>query len=156
MLDIEMILRFFAFDGLRKEHFDVSQINLIKYLNDYMSKHNSIVKDEQEQFEILFKSVMEFLFNQLGTKCFRTCKNVDDHIVWSKKVNPVIMDAVSIATIIAMENNCINIQDNYLSKYIELLQSQDFISVTKARTTNLENIKKRVAIAAFTIYGIDI
>lgn len=156
MLDIELILRFFAFNGLREKHFDVIQINLIKYLNDYMSEHNSIDDFEREQNEKLFRSTMSFLFNQLGSNCFRTCKNKDGRISWSKKVNPVVMDAVSVATIIAKENNCIDDQMNYANKYIELLQNPDFISVTKSHTTKIDNINKRVELAAAIIYGIEI
>lgn len=159
MADVELILRFFAFSEIEKfDEFKQNQINLVKFLNLYMKSKSKITYDELKECKNLFLETMNFLYNNIGNNVFRTGKMKDDEFNWSKKVNPVILDAVCTATIKArktLKEDEIDTKFLY-DKYEQLLQNQEFIEVTKQRTTNIENIKKRVIIAAKELYGVEI
>ena len=154
MADIELILRFFAFvDILNRKEIDQNQINLVKYLNIYMKDHNNISIDEQKQKREVFLDTITFLYNNIGGNVFRTGKVKDGVFIWAKKVNPVVFDAVCVATVMAGERRS---SDQLNDKYIELLKNSEFDIVSRQRTTNTVNIKKRIQIAANMLYGIEL
>lgn len=157
MADVELILRFFAFADIKdREEFKQSQINLIKYLNDYMESCTHITDEEQEEMSELFLKTITFLFDKIGTTIFRTAKKKNGDTIWAKKVNPVIFDAVCTATVQCWDDIIkMNYKDEQLKSNYELLVfNEEFIEVTKQRTTNLDNIKKRINIAADVLYGV--
>lgn len=159
MADVELILRFFAFSEIEKfDEFNQNQINLVKFLNIYMKSKKSISNEEINSYKELFLDTMNFLYTNIGKNIFRTGKIKNNKFVWSKKVNPVILDAVSTATIKARKkSNDTEIDtSNLYKKYELLLQNQEFIEITKQRTTTVNNIKNRIIIAAKELYGIEL
>lgn len=156
MSDVELILRFFAFSEIEDySEFHQTQINLVKFLNIYMGSKKNMSKDELERYQKLFLDTMDFLYANIGKNLFRTCKVKNNCIVWAKKVNPVILDAVCTATI-KVKNKYPDEQFDAFDlkkKYENLLKNEKFLNVIKQRTTNVDNIKSRVAIAAKELYG---
>ena len=158
MADVELILRFFAFCGFNTVIKKQKQINLVQFLNKYMDDNRMLSDEQLLMYKDLFERTISYLHHQIGKNCFRTCKEKDGKIIWAKKVNPVVMDAVCVATNMAFDK----FDQSYLraldvsDKYVDLMLNNDFISVTKSRTTNVENINKRIYIAAKILYGIDI
>lgn len=158
MADIELILRFFAFCDFKRIIKKQKQINLVQFLNKYMDDNRVLSSEQLVKYKESFEQTIGYLYHHIGKKCFRTCKSKDGMIIWAKKVNPVVMDAVCVATNMAFEKYDLSYM-NELSvsdKYVELILNDEFISVTKSRTTNVENINKRTNIAAKILYGIDI
>lgn len=154
MADVELVLRFFAFtDILSQEEMNQKQINLVKYLNTFMSKYNDISREEEEKKRKQFLEIIGFLFRNIGNNLFRTGTMKNGVFVWAKKVNPVVFDALCTATVLVGENAIV---ENLLDKYKVLLQDTEFDIVTRQRTTNTENIKKRIFIAAKMLYGIEL
>lgn len=159
MSDVELILRFFAFVYLKdRDEYNQSQINLIKYLNDFMGSFGTLSEDEREKMTELFLRTIRFLNEKVGMNLFRNAKEKNGHIAWAKKVNPVIFDAVCTATVLCWENISSTDfgRDNLRNNYESLVFNDEFIRVTKQRTTNLTNIKKRVALAAEILYGVEL
>lgn len=154
MADIELILRFFAFSNiLDREEMGQTQINLIKYLNVFMKERSEECDEVLEEDKHLFLDVMNFLYNSIGRNVFRTGKEKDGQFVWAKKINPVVFDAVCAATVKVGEQRN---SENLLVKYVQLLIDEKFIAATKQRTTNTENIRKRISIAARILYGVEL
>ncbi len=87
-----------------------------------------------------------------GVDSFRNLKG--DLAGFTSKLNPAVYDAVSVATAFAIEKGVFDEKLEYKNKYIELLKDDEFKSVTSHRTTNTENIIKRINMAAENIYGI--
>ena len=157
MSDIELILRFFAFVDLKnRDEYQQKQINLVKYLNTYMSDHADIDVEESEKFKSVFLEVISYLNSHLGTHAFRAGKTQKDGTVrWAKKVNPVIFDAVCTATYLS--SKVLQLPDEPLDLlYEQLVTNPDFIMATTQRTTNISNIKKRTEMAAKVLYDVDI
>ena len=158
MSDIELILRFFAFNSLRGQYDNQPrQINLVKFLNNYMAQQRDGTYQSGTCISV-FEQVMRFLNQKIGNHCFRTCKVKNGSITWAKKVNPVILDAVCTATVTAQEQLTDDVMNSFdlLERYTQLMVNEEFISVTKSRTTDTVNIQKRVRLAARILYGIEI
>ena len=154
MADVELILRFFAFvDILGREEMKQKQINLVKYLNVYMSQYSKISDDTIEEKKEQFLNTIGFLYDNIGENVFRTGKEKNGTFVWAKKVNPVVFDAVCTATVLCGGQI---VPDSLQEKYVLLLKDDEFDEVTRQRTTNTENIRKRISIAARILYGITI
>lgn len=153
MADLELILRFFAMDDLinRKEA-DNKQINLAKYLNAYMSDKTKCSDDEiagmESKFEIMIKTC-EKIF---GNIAFRNLKS--DLEKFTNKINPALFDAVSVATVYAIEKGAYNEDKDYMGNYIKLLNETEFKELISRRTTNTQNIFKRINMVSEELYGV--
>ena len=152
MSDIELILRFFAFCELfNRSEINQKQINLVKYLNDFMASKKNISDKQVESDKSKFLEVINYIYENIGEHAFRTGKVKNDDFVWAKKINPVVFDAVCVATYkVKHKSKIVDLED----KYKKLLTDEDFLKVTKQRTTNIENIKQRIRIAEKILYGV--
>ncbi len=150
MADIELILRFFAFNDLpNRNEFSQSQINLTKYLNVYMGDKANLTAEQVDTYKKQFIEIMELLYRQIGDVLFRTFT----YSSRSKKVNPVIFDAVCTATYNAIYRKQLTIPDNMKERYKKLISDSFFMEIIRQRTTNIDNIKNRVSIAEEYLYG---
>lgn len=157
MADIELILRFFAFSEIRtRKEMEQNQINLVKFLNSYMSDKCDIEDAECDKFLHQFENVLTFLNQEIGNNIFRSVKKKDNELIFAKKVNPVFFDAICTATLYAIET--IGIDEintfNFKDRYLALLEDASFLQATKQRTTNIENIKLRINKACEYLYGV--
>ena len=152
MMDLELILRFFAMsDLIYREESKSKQINLAKYLNQYMSDKTREENNIQYMYD-LFTSMINACYKSYGKDSFKNLKS--DQNNFTNKINPAIYDAVSVATAYAIKNNVYDDNVNYKEKYICLLKNDDFKNVTSNRTTNIDNIIKRISMVCENIYGI--
>jgi hypothetical protein len=159
MSDVELILRFFAFNSIRGQYDQQPRrINLVKFLNDYMSQQMNCADANIQACIDTFSKVVGFLNRAIGSNCFRTCKQKDNIVTWAKKVNPVVFDAVCTATVIAQEQ--LTEEDlaaiDLLDKYKQLMVNTEFTAITKSRTTDTVNIQERVRLASRILYGIEV
>lgn len=91
----------------------------------------------------------------IGLNVFRTLKRKNQDIIWAKRVNPVVFDAVCSASVFVSEKQSDKLTTT-LEKYIELLEDESFKESTTNRTTNIEHIKIRISRAAMILYGVEI
>lgn len=154
MGDVELILRFFAFvDFDNQAGITQKQINLVKYMNDYMNAHNDISDQEENEMRKMFMETVQYLHKHVGNNVFRTGKTSESGFKWAKKINPVVFDALCTATVLAGANKP---NANLLERYKNLLQDSEFDLITRQRTTDTENIKKRVVLAAKFLFDFDV
>lgn len=158
MGDIELILRFFAFLDIHEQNeWKESQINLTKYLNNYMRRKSNLEEQEIEKYTFIFTDVMKFIFSSLGDKSFRNCKiDKNNEVKWAKNINPILLDTVCVATANYLKKDENNLKLLSVERYKKLLLDEEFISVTKERTTRLDNIRKRLSIAANVLFDIEL
>lgn len=153
MLDLEMILRYFALRliGNRKE-FNLKQINLTEYLNVIMDFLNNLDDSILEKYKLEFYAMTRTVYRIFGDRAFR---RISEGTKANRKFNPAIFDAISLAVTNA---NCIFDGNNVVSsssKLKELNNNSKFIEACTKRTTNLENIKTRISLASFQLFGVD-
>jgi len=153
MADLELILRFFAMNDLKnREEIHLTQINLAKYLNQYMNSCGRIDDVKKEEMKRIFITMIVSCEKVYGKDAFKNLKK--DSVEFTSKINPAIYDALSVATAYAIEKGLFDSSINYREKYIELLKNEDFSDAASKRTTNVENIVKRISLATENIYGI--
>lgn len=153
MADIELILRYFAMNELHaRDEARMKQINLAKYLNQYMSDKTNSSDEEILAMEKQFIQMVNVCKEIYGNAAFKNLKkNSND---FTNKINPAIFDALAVATSYAISTNSLDLTGNYKEKYIELLKDEEFCLAASNRTTNVDNIMKRIGLATEKIYGI--
>ena len=154
MADLELILRFFAMSNLiyRPESKN-NQINLAKYLNNYMGDNCKADEEEIKKMEKSFIEMIDACSTVFGIDSFKNLKK--DASGFSKKINPAIFDAISVSTSFVLCKGAFDKNNNYKDKYIELLNNPEFQNITSHRTTNVNNIISRINMATKMIYGIE-
>ena len=158
MADVELILRLFAFSYLTKmEEINAKQINLVRYLNAFMKINKDFGLISKEECIFVFTSLMGFFSRAFDGNLFRNGKQEETDFTFVRRINPAIFDSVCSATVFCLKvGKLIEFNDIYLmEKYKQLLEDQDYQRVISQRTTNVDNIKERISIAASILYGIN-
>lgn len=157
MSDVELILRMFAFAYLPKQKESAQkQINLVKYLNIFMKRNGDLDVISENELQTQFQEILDFFNDVFDGNFFRNGKKDDSGIIFSKKVNPTIADAVYSATKYIRE---IKGLDNYrklnmVERYEKLIGDDLFQDAISKRTTNIEKIKIRMNKATEILYGV--
>ena len=139
------------------EEIQANQINLVKYLNNFMKINRDFSLISKEDCSNDFSHLMDFFSNSFDSNLFRNGKKDNGVFIFSKKINPAIFDSVCAATIFYLKkNNQKNYtNENIMYRYIQLLETSEYQQAVSQRTTNIENIKKRFNLATSILYGID-
>lgn len=97
MQDLELILRYFAMRDLHcREEGRLKQINLAKYLNQYMGAKTKASDEEIDKMENDFRNTVEQIKVMFGKNAFRNLRKGTD--LFAKKINPAIFDAITVST----------------------------------------------------------
>lgn len=159
MADVELVLRFFAmYDFCRDDEITVKQIELKKYLNEYMSKMNKADDETLEYYAQIFTATMSLIFEKIGKNAFRnltkiTAKNPIQQ--YANAFHPAIFDAVGQAAAYIVENKVQLRQDrDYEHAHRELLNDDEFKDCISIRTTNVDKIKRRIEIAKSLLFDV--
>lgn len=150
MRDIEYILRFFVMktDDVLKS--DGKQISLKKSLNTFMDNHKNATAEDLERFGNEFLSTVELVNRAIGENAFRNLSKNG----FSKKFHPAIFDAIMVSTFLVNQKGY-DICTVPVDKHYELLSDGSFKDAVSKRTTNIENIKKRIHLAGAILFGVD-
>lgn len=157
MLDIELILRCFAFAHFKEQpESSQNQINLVKYLNAYMGKFCNISSAEKETFTADFTKTICVIRDFIGSTAFRNAKEGEAGLEFSKKINPAIVDSLFVAVYSALQNGiCVDSSLELKSKYDALIINNDYQDAISIRTTTVSQIKKRINTATMTLFGVE-
>lgn len=150
MRDIEYILRFFAMKSDKVKKKSSGQISLKKVLNEYMRDYANADESVINGFKVDFTSTMKAIHDKIGTNAFRNYSSGK----FTNKFHPAIFDAISIAVSETIMSGS-GFKPVNEKQHIMLLQNDEFKDVISMRTTNIDNIKKRIKLAhKFLIEGV--
>lgn len=156
MADVELVLRMFAFSYLpTQKEAEQKQINLVKYLNVFMKRNNNFQLVSCEELETQFTEIIAFLEAEFDMNIFRNGRLSGVEVIFSKKINPAIVDAIYSATNYVRKLNKL---DEYKNKnlneqYKKLILNEKFQDAVSKRTTNMDKIKLRTSLAVQILYG---
>ena len=161
MSDVENILRYFSIRNLSNtEDYNKNQIILKKFLNDNMALNSNLTQSEYDKYKSDFTCIINKIFEHLGKTAFNNIsdnKSNDGAIEYSNKFvnkfHPTIFEAVMISFQYGIEKNLPF--ENMLEKQLNLLNDSEFKEATTIRTTNVENIKKRISLATRYFFGVE-
>ncbi len=142
MRDIECILRFFVMKSNIIRNSGAKQISLKKSLNDFMHYYQNADEMLLQRMRTEFIHTMEHIINSIGVNAFRNYNNGK----YSSKFNPALYDAVSCAAFYTDGSSS-------EAKHKALFDNSDFMNACKYRTTDIENINKRISIAEDVLFG---
>ncbi len=151
MRDIEYILRFFVMKTDSVLYSKSKQISLKKSLNNFMNSHKNDDDDDINQFKNEFKKNIQLLDECLGKNAFKNYSKEK----FSQKFHPAIYDAVMVSAFLIIQKD---LQLPHVSdeNHIKLLENEEFKMAISKRTTDTENIRKRVCLAGKLLFGVDI
>ena len=143
MRDLEYILRFFVIKSATIRNSALNQISLKKELNDYMGRYKDAPADEIQALRADFTRTINAVLESIGSNAFRSYSSGK----FSKKFHPAIFDAISIA---AYEHLVYNETLPMVEQraHVALLENPTFKGCTSVRTTDIENINQRIALAS--------
>lgn len=115
-----------------------------------MSDKKNMHEDQIKSFTEIFIDTMNQVFEIFNDLSFRKPAKTNRKI----KVNPVIFDAVSVATLRVIENKLeLAPKEVILDRYGKLFLDEEFIDMISKRTTNIDNIIGRVNKVYVDVYG---
>lgn len=153
MIDLELILRFFAMNSTQVYNSDKKTISLKQLLNKEMSSHR--VEDNHVNYcKEEFVKVIDFIFQHFGAEAFFNLQN--DLQKLRKRLYPTVYDSLMIATSIALSRGYIDENDNLKQKRLNLLRNESYRQSITQGTMRVENIQNRISMALLYIYGMEL
>ena len=131
MADLELILRYFAMRDLHiRNEGQLKQINLAKYLNQYMSDKTRTTEEDILNMKQDFIQMIDKVFELFGKTAFKNLKKESEN--FASRINPAIFDAISVATSYAIKTGVEFTQEDYLEKYKSLLKNEEFLRASSS------------------------
>ena len=151
MRDLEYILRFFTMKTGDILDTESKQISLKKALNDFMKTHKEDSPADIQRFKDEFDTTVQLVYDHIGKDAFRNYTRGK----FSKKFHPAIFDAIMVAVFLIHKQG-IPLADVSEEKHIALLENPGFKEATSRRTTDIENIWKRIFLVGEMLFGVDL
>lgn len=151
MRDLEYILRFFTMKTGDILDTESKQISLKKALNDFMKTHKEDSPADIQRFKDEFDTTVQLVYDHIGKDAFRNYTRGK----FSKKFHPAIFDAIMVAVFLIHKQG-IPLDDVSEEKHIALLENSRFKDTTSKRTTDVENIRKRISLAGEILFGVEL
>ena len=151
MRDLEYILRFFTMKTGNILDTESKQISLKKALNDFMKTHKEDSPADIQRFKDEFDTTVQLVYDHIGKDAFRNYTRGK----FSKKFHPAIFDAIMVAVFLIHKQG-IPLDEVSEEKHIALLENPGFKEATSKRTTDVENIRKRIFLAGELLFGVDL
>lgn len=148
MRDMEFILRFLMMKSDQIRSKTVSQISLKKELNLFMQNNRNASEKLINQYRNDFINTINYVYEEIGEKAFLNYNNGK----FTHKFHPAIYDSIMCACYDYHLDHKENVKVS-IEKHIKLLQNNEFEEAISNRTTNIENIRKRVSLAKKYLYG---
>lgn len=149
MRDVEFILRFLVMKDDVIQKTPLNQISLKKTLNEFMSANRNASVTRLNTWRNEFLGTMENVYRRLGKNAFRNHKNGKV----SSKFHPAVFDAISVAFYQRSETGIASEPISEL-KFANLFNREDFQNAISVRTTDIENINKRIRIAKDMLFEV--
>lgn len=158
MSDVELILRLFAFSFIKKtDALNTNQINLSKFLNEFMKKNKKFDLISEKDCNSVFNELMSFFASSFTAELFRNGKKDSSKFKFATKINPAIFDSICAATVFCMEKQkiCEFKNISLMENYIKLLENKEYQASITQHTTTVDNIKNRISLATSTLFGLE-
>lgn len=142
MRDLECILRFFSLKTRAIRDSSSTQISLKKSLNDFMGENRNAKEETINTLSNDFTNTIQTIAEKIGSNAFRN----NTKGKYSVKFHPAVFDAIAIAVYdLLQQGKTIPLITE--EKHIQLLSDPIFQEAVTKRTTDIENINKRIELA---------
>lgn len=139
MRDIEFILRFFALKQVYIEQPDSTSISLKRTLNVYMGSPENNTPEKIEKLRNKFITTITQIYEVIGSQAFHNMSEKKQVLI--PKFHPTVYDSIMIAVATKEEGMSLS---ELKSNQHKILSAPEYQDLLRFRTTNIENIIKRV------------
>lgn len=143
MVDVERILRFFAFCD-KTEHNYKSPLK--KFLNAYIREKQNISEEEQHRKETLFKKCVELCSTVFGNMAFKRWRKPDQsnpNGVGDSTINEGIMDVQMFGFMEYEKRDIVPKSQTLRDAFIDLVCTPEFAETIEIGTYDTDRVKKR-------------
>ncbi|EGQ7796434.1 DUF262 domain-containing protein [Vibrio parahaemolyticus] len=151
-VDAELVLRFLAI----RENYDLHSCKLNypgrmkTFLNLFMAKHQHLDDEKMEEFEAVFTSCMDNIFNVLGETAFRRPDNDGNH---ETRINRSLIDVIMLCFSHLTAEQCQQNKDIYRQHVVDLCNNESFLDAITYGTADSKRIATRLELGLKT-FGI--
>ena len=152
MIDLELILRFFALNKPEVYMSNAKSFVLKKLLNDEMASNR---KDSESlnQKCVDFTRVIGFIYENFGEEAFFNLQKDLQKI--RRRLYPTVYDSLMIATSIALSGG-LEKKDDFITLRMNLLKDEEYRESITQGTMQVDHIKTRVQKTLSIIYGMEL
>lgn len=152
MIDLELILRFFALNKPEVYMSNAKSFVLKKLLNDEMASNR---KDSESlnQKCVDFTRVIDFIYENFGEEAFFNLQKDLQKI--RRRLYPTVYDSLMIATSIALSRG-LEKKDDFITLRMNLLKDEEYRESITQGTMQVDHIKTRVQKTLSIIYGMEL
>lgn len=154
MLDLELILRFYALNCENVYNSDKNKISLKQTLNRFMQDNMYASDTFIGEKEIEFYSTIDFIYSNFGEEAFFNLQN--DLTKIRRRLYPTVFDSIMVATSIALGRGYVNNGENLREKRIELLKDTAYRNSIFQGTMKVDNIHTRISLALRFLYDMEL
>lgn len=144
MQDVELVLRFMAFNEVTYINYDQKMRG---FLNSHMRENRSLSFEKQEKYRRDFNLALDNTFTVFGEKAFRRYSpgsSSNPNGRWESAVNKAIFDIIMFWFARYEKRQIISVRDLIREKFIELsVSDQDFIDSVTLGTADPSRIRTR-------------
>lgn len=151
MQDIELILRYFTIGQGLMSYGNKQKIVMKQELNRYMEKGNEFTEEELNEKKDDFLKCLSWIEKVFGEDAF--INTVKCNASTTKKVHRTIFEALMVATSLYLQKQDSEPVDAKSKLHI-LLSDASFQNLISVRTTECENIRKRIEYILERVYEI--
>lgn len=154
MLDMELILRFFAMNNEVVYNSTRKYISLKQLLNNFMGMY--VHANEQLLVSLTnnFNDVISFIKSNFGETAFFNLQN--DFSKYRRRLYPTVYDSLMIATSIALGRGYHCEGASLEEKKLNLLKNDEYREAITQGTMQVVNIHKRISMVLSSIYNMDL
>lgn len=154
MMDLELILRFYALNCEDIYNSDKKKISLKQTLNKYMQDNMHASDAFISEKESEFCSTIDFVYTNFGEEAFFNLQN--DLTKIRRRLYPTVFDSIMIATSIALNRGYVCNGENLKEKRMNLLKDATFRDSISQGTMKVDNIRSRISLALRFLYGMEL
>lgn len=153
MIDLELILRFFAMN--KPEIYLSNEKNFVlkKILNDEMANNRS-ESDYLDRICDDFVNTIEFIYKYFGEEAFYNLQNDLQKI--RKRLYPTVYDSLMIATSIALSKGFNPAGEDLKTRRMAMLKDESYRESITQGTMTVEHIQTRIRRALKIVYELDL
>ena len=154
MMDLELILRFYALNSEDIYNSDKTKISLKQTLNKYMQDNMHASDEFINEKESEFCSAIDFVYTNFGEEAFFNLQN--DLTKIRRRLYPTVFDSIMIATSIALNRGYVYNGENLKEKRMNLLKDVTYRDSISQGTMKIANIRTRISLALQFLYGMEL
>jgi len=141
MLDVELVLRFFALGNGRYKSF---KGGFKKFLNDEMDRMNELDSVEFQAMEKKFTDVMALIRETFGDQAFAKYRDNHGNLEEMSSFNSAVFDALTVPIGDAINPGQTALPAEFKKQYRKLFSKWDFFEAIEGSVNDKAKVKKRI------------